>query len=199
MDINQLKEQKAALRQQLKKRRESLDQAYITQASAQITESLLSMGEISAARQLFVYLSFRNEVDTRPLLDALLQAGKRLAVPKILSKTEMIAVQFTGWENLKTAELGILTPTVADPLPGPFDICITPGLGFAEDGSRIGFGAGYYDRWFANNPVQKKIGIAYQCQIEPHLPRDEYDQLMNTIVTDQQVIEINEGETSPTA
>ena len=182
--IRNLEIEKKNLRLMLKSRRAGLVPELRQEYSQRITEKILSLPEIINARTIFTYISCGTELDTHPLINALLDSGKQLAVPKILDRETMVAVQFEDWGQLKPAELGILAPTITEPMEARFDVVITPGLGFTESGDRIGFGAGYYDRWFDRNPDVCKIAPAFEVQLVKDIPVDEYDQPVDQIITE---------------
>ncbi len=183
-----LNDQKQELRQQLKKKRATVAKVLRTNHSETICSKILTLQEIQEAEYIFIYISYANEVETHSLMKTLLAQGKTLAVPRIINKNEMVAVKFNDWHELKPAELGILSPASTEALDTNYDICLTPGLGFTESGKRIGFGAGYYDRWFAENHVDKKIALAFEEQIVENIPTDKYDQLVDMIVTEKRII-----------
>ncbi|MFQ5658940.1 MAG: 5-formyltetrahydrofolate cyclo-ligase [Gammaproteobacteria bacterium] len=186
-----LTDQKAELRNRLKRVRQTVMGETRQRLDQAIRKKLLALSPVSAARSLFCFLSSGTEVDSHGIVETLLQQGKQLAVPKIIDSRTMIAVAFTSWEELAPGQLGILTPNSSEPVQGQIDVCITPGLGFSPCGQRLGFGRGYYDTWFAENPVACKIGIAYECQLIGDLPADETDIAMDILVTEQRVLEIN--------
>ena len=192
MIINKLTQNKQALREQLKDTRSLIPEATAEEFSDRICQNVLSLPEVDTANIVFIFLSYGHEVATNALIETFLAENKTLAVPKILSKNRMIAAKFSSWDDVAPAELGILAPVSSEPLIAEFDICITPGLGFTEQGKRIGYGAGYYDRWFAENPVKHKIALAFESQLLDDIPTDEYDQTVDTIVTEQRVIRIGE-------
>ena len=102
----------------------------------------------------------------------------------------MIAVPFSGWDDLIPGELGILTPRGEDTISGNIDIAITPGLGFTRTGQRIGYGRGYYDQWFSGNSVAHKIALSFEAQILDSLPVTVTDIPVDIIVTEQEIIRI---------
>jgi 5-formyltetrahydrofolate cyclo-ligase len=61
-------------------------------------------------------------------------------------------------------------------------------LGFDRTGGRIGYGAGYYDRFLSKNPGLRKIGIAFACQEIEKLPVDETDMPMDFIITEDGIV-----------
>jgi 5-formyltetrahydrofolate cyclo-ligase len=180
---------KAALRATLKATRGNLGETDRVARSTVIGERLLNLDAVRNACRVFAYLSSGPEVDTHALLRRLLAEGKMVCVPKILSRVEMVACRLTDWSRLAPAQLGILTPmdTVID--RGPFDIALTPGLGFTPAGDRIGFGAGYYDRWFASHAVGLKIALAFEVQVVAAIPVTDRDVPIDLLVTEQRLID----------
>ena len=74
-------------------------------------------------------------------------------------------------------------PANTSPVKIP-DICLIPGLSFSKEGERLGRGKGYYDRYLESFSGVK-IGIAYSEQMQAVLPREEHDELLDGVVTDQ--------------
>lgn len=191
MQHNTLAALKAEIRAKLKQIRASIPADMRTIYSETITRTLLSLAEIQAAHTIFLFISYGNEVHTHELLKYFLNQGKILAVPKILPTKTMIAVPFSRWEDLAPGELGILTPPGEIPYTGDFDVVITPGLGFTPAGYRIGYGRGYYDKWFASHKVNHKIAITFEEQIMDKLPVDDSDVMIDMIVTEKRIIKTN--------
>ena len=186
----QINQQKAETRKMLKTARAKLPEATRLNYSNSITEQVLKLDEIKNARTIFIYISYATEVRTHELIKTLLHAGKTLAVPKIVDSDFMEAETFSSWKDLILGELGILTPGNSEPCSGPFDVALTPGLGFTLSGHRMGFGRGYYDKWFAQNEVSHKIALAYEAQLVEDIPIEDTDVPMEKIVTEQRVITI---------
>ncbi|MDU4698272.1 MULTISPECIES: 5-formyltetrahydrofolate cyclo-ligase [Paenibacillus] len=100
---------------------------------------------------VFCYVSFRDEPDTRPLLASCLAQGDRLLAPKIGAQRSLTLHELSGMADLAPGTWGIPEPAghtaVWPPERYPeIDVIVVPGLAFDLNGGRIGFGAGYYDR-----------------------------------------------------
>ncbi|MFO1435996.1 MAG: 5-formyltetrahydrofolate cyclo-ligase [Gammaproteobacteria bacterium] len=188
-----LSAEKAALRLKLKAARDAIPVSMRETYSAAIRARLLGLKAVQGARRVFIFISNGSEVDTHPLVQGFLAEGREVAVPKIVAKTEMIACRLRDWSGLKAAQLGILSPIATEPVAGHFDLVVTPGLGFTESGRRIGYGAGYYDRWFAAHSVANKIALAFEAQVLPAIPVDENDLPVDAIVTEKRVIAVRNG------
>ncbi|HCL03709.1 MAG TPA: 5-formyltetrahydrofolate cyclo-ligase [Lachnoclostridium phytofermentans] len=163
--------------------------------SSAILEQLLKLPDFMLADDLFTYVSFGKEVNTHELIKSALLFGKRVYVPKVLDKKFMEFYQIEGLEELLPGTLGILEPEpkkLGQMQNERKQIMIVPGLAFDLIGNRIGFGAGYYDRYFIEhpNPNLKKVAIAYDFQIEEELPADQFDIPMQRIVTEKRQIRI---------
>ena len=156
-----------------------------------IRRRLLALPQVGDASVIFIFISHGSEVDTRQCLEELSQQGKTIAVPRILDKQTMIAAAFESWESLRPEQMGILAPQSREPVAEPIDVCITPGVGFSPTGGRLGYGRGYYDRWFSSRPHLFKVALAYECQILDDLPRDETDVLVDMIITEKRIIRVS--------
>ena len=184
-----LKVQKKRLRERLRAKRDALTPEQRQQYSFAVQEKILALEEVRSAQNIFIYISTGTELNTHGLIEIFLQQAKRLAVPRILDRKTMVAVSMTGWEELREAELGILSPVSDKPLEVDFDITITPGLGFTPAGHRIGYGAGYYDRWFDRNHSGLRVAPAYETQVVEDLPTDEFDRPVHRIITEAREID----------
>ena len=188
-----LHEQKKQLRNEIKRRRSLLSEAERLEKSQQIVRFLKKIPEFNQAKTVFCYISYLDEVETHPLISDFLHEKRTLAVPKIMDKTRMLAIPLDDLSNLEPDKLGILTPKSSQTADFDFDIAITPGLGFTEQGDRLGYGRGYYDRWFSKNTVKMKIGIAFEVQIVDELPLEETDLPLDILVTEKRIIDIRKS------
>jgi len=77
--------------------------------------------------------------------------------------------------------------------PGDLSWVLVPGLGFGRDGSRLGRGKGYYDR-LLKEVTGRVIGVAFTEQVEPAMPRDEWDHPMEELLTEEGWLPANSRE-----
>ena len=183
---------KQVVRSELKQARAALSAADRAQFSGQISARLRNLPEVQRAESVFAFISYGNEVDTHGLLQYFLDKGTILAVPKILPEQGMVAIRLHSWDDLVPAQMGILTPRENGERCDSPEVIITPGLGFTREGYRIGYGRGYYDRWFSQHTAGLKIGIAFEAQIRNDLPVDDRDVPVDIIVTEKQLINTRE-------
>lgn len=178
--------EKTLLRERLKQAREVLSPEQRREYDQAIHARLKPC--FRQAETVFCYVSTDTEVNTRVIIDGLRQQGKTVLVPRLVNREYMIAVRFDGWENLQTGQLGILTPDNDEEWQPPVDLCITPGLGFTPDGKRIGYGKGYYDKWFATHPHTTRTAVCYECQVVDDIPMTETDVTVHQIMTEKRTI-----------
>ena len=146
-----------------------------------IEENVLSaFGE---AESFFVYLSFGSEAATEGLVRALLARGKKVCVPRIEGGV-MRSVPYA--EPLEAGAYGILQPK-----GGEETVCrvaLTPLLAVDGEGYRLGYGGGYYDKYFALHPEVLRVGLAYAGQAVEGLPREQTDMPLHAVVTEKGIM-----------
>lgn len=142
--------------------------------------------------QLFCFVSLPQESDTRRILQHALADGKCTAVPRCLPEHQMqfhcLSPELPLEEQLIVGTHGVLEPLellpVVTPDPCARALCLVPGLAFDRKGGRLGYGAGYYDRFLAAYPRLLKIGYAASCYILDAVPMDVTDQKLDGIAAE---------------
>ena len=135
-----------------------------------------------AAESFFVYLSFRTEADTSEIVRALCAQGKKVCAPRLVGR-EMIAAPYT--EALVFNGYGIREPATGG--DEPCEIVVAPLLAADREGYRLGYGGGYYDRYFSAHPNALRVGLCYEGQLTARLPRGRFDLPLHKIVTERGV------------
>lgn len=182
---------KKVLRNFLKEKRINLSSAYVEDCSFKIFEHLKGTN-ISNYNNILVYSDFKNEVKTGVIIDYLLSEGKRVYLPKCNTedKTFVPLEIKTKKFNSIINKYGIDEPQ--DSTDGfseiMIDCVIAPGIAFDEKGNRIGFGAGYYDKFLSKNKSVLKIGLCYEFQIVRSIESCVYDIPMNIVITEKRII-----------
>lgn len=174
--------EKSRLRRELVIARETKPATKKRLHSERICATVLAISPPPAS--VFVYVSLADEVSTRTLIDTFVARGTTVTVPRIVAGGEMRAVRFPGWGEMPAGPLRIPAPRSELAYNGPIESAIVPGLGFTRTGARIGYGAGYYDRWLAVHPHTMRIGVAFECQIIATLPQEPHDIVMHRVITE---------------
>lgn len=188
------RELKQSLRKSMRARRAGIAPAERRARDRRIIKNLCSMPVFREAKSVFCYVSYLSEADTRPVIDDCIRQNRLLAVPRIISHSRMIAVRLNDPAELRPGNMGIPSPLSARAESGPFDIAITPGLAFGPAGERLGYGRGYYDRWFARHRADLKIALAYEIQLVDRLPAEAADRQVDMIVTEERIINAADGD-----
>lgn len=175
----------------------SMDRDEHKRLSLKIVNQLIQTAEFHHAKTIGLTLSQFPEVDTRPLIEAAWQAGKRVTVPKCIKETrDMNFRLITSYTQLETVYMNLLEPIVAETATiekETIDLQIVPGVVFSNEGYRIGFGGGYYDRYLTDYKGHK-LSLAFDCQINGTVPVESHDIPIHKIFTPTREIICQENE-----
>lgn len=184
---------KAVLRKRMRGLRASIPADAIAERSAKIRAALEARPEIARASvvALFWPIEGRNEVDLRPLAEALRARGVRVAFPAIDAETRVMTFRIPADPAaMEERGLGFQEPSPEEPEAAAIDVVVVPALGVDPHGNRIGYGAGYYDRTLPRFcPPAIAIGVAFDFQVLFEVPVTEGDVTIPIVVTDARVIE----------
>lgn len=180
------------LRHEFASLRESLSRAEVESKSRAIFERFLSLPEYIDSDTVMVYISFRNEVETEPIIRDALKRGKRVVAPRTLrEERQLIPHVIEGYEDLEPGAYGILEPKRTCPtvIPKEIDLVIVPGMVFDLRGYRIGYGGGYYDHFLKLVwGTTVKVGIAYDFQIVEKIPDELLDVPVDIVISEERTI-----------
>ena len=148
-----------------------------------IFNKVINHERIKNAQLILIYVSFNREVDTINLINYFLSHNYLLGVPKIENNI-MNFYYINSLDDLTKGYFNILEPNT-NKMVKNFDnsVCITPGICFSHDGYRIGYGKGFYDKFFSTYDVYA-VGLCYKECLINNIPYDEYDKRVNDIITD---------------
>ena len=179
---------KDILRTRVKNMRKSMTHDEVEEKSALICKRLFDSGILDDTKTVMVYFDAFNEVCTRDIISGLFEQGKRLAAP-VTDKTTntLTAYYFTPEDTLIKGAYNITEPPRTSKADfSEIDAIIIPGIAFDRHGNRMGFGAGYYDR-FLENFHGKKIGICYKYQCKYDVPVSEHDIPMDYVINEEEI------------
>ncbi|MBR2330059.1 MAG: 5-formyltetrahydrofolate cyclo-ligase, partial [Clostridia bacterium] len=133
---------------------------------------------------VMVYLSFSSEARTDKLIETLQKQGATVYAPRVENK-EITAVAIG--EDYTLSAWGIREP-VGETYDGEMDVVITPLLAADTQGNRLGYGGGYYDRFFNKDTNARRVGYCYDFQVLQNVPHTDSDQRLQYIITDKRII-----------
>ncbi|MCY4389842.1 MAG: 5-formyltetrahydrofolate cyclo-ligase [Desulfurellaceae bacterium] len=185
--------EKRRLRTLLRQRRRALSAQDVRKNSQRIAARLCAQAMFHQARQILLYSSDENEVETEGLWQAACRRGIDVYYPRVTAdKQEVEFVRRHDNEPLIPGVFDIPVPPGEDLLTSvaQTDLVLIPGVGFDRAGHRLGRGRGYYDRVLRNLLAGAlRVGLAHDYQIVSHIPIDEHDERVDYIVTEKRLIE----------
>ena len=187
---------KKVLRKEILEKRGNVDLNIKKELDKAILNKFYESSYYKNANKIFIYVSYNSELDTKEIINKALEEGKRIFVPRTEYKTKsMDAVKITSLDDLQESGYGILEPSIDEEAidPNKLDLIVVPGVAFDKCGGRIGYGAGYYDRYFKkitneNLDKIKKVVLAYDLQIIEHVPMNEFDVFIDYIISEKQSV-----------
>ena len=190
MDTAALEKQR--LREERLAAREVLSEQERSVLDDRITQKLLETSEYAETTTVLTYVSVSSEVSTRMFIESALRDGKTVAVPRCLPGHCLEFVAITSLDQLIAAPFGLLEPPKELPALAEkqmdASICIVPALLVDTKGYRLGYGAGFYDR-FLSTYSGKKICLAYQQNLSrTTLPHAAFDVAVEVVITESDVL-----------
>ncbi len=178
------REQKKLLRARMKRLRASSSKEDREFWDQDILRRFLALPLVQQTDIFYCYISYGTEVDTHKLISALLSMKKRVACPRMGDGgVDMDFYEIRSFSDTAAGYRGIPEPSLeCRRIQCKNAVVVTPGLAFTENGDRIGYGGGCYDRFFANNPRYPAIGLAYPFQVVPRIPMGQYDCRVDLVV-----------------
>lgn len=150
---------------------------------SKVQENILSNEMVLNSRDILIYISKIDEVDTFNIISALWKMGKNVYVPKVNGRA-MDFYLITSFTELKKGSFGIFEPTSNIKITEFSQACIImPALLIDVNNNRLGYGGGFYDRYLENKEIYK-IGICYSDFIVSSLPVDRFDVPVDEVVTE---------------
>ena len=190
-----INEYKNTLRQRILELRSNLSEQEINDKSQKIIKTLATFPEFSNSKLIMCYVDFRNEVVTKGFITDCLKEGRRVAVPFIFKKDgskEMLASEIFNIDDLRQGAFGLLEPSINSMIevdPKELELIIVPGVVFDYSKNRIGYGAGYYDRFLKKvNKNCYKVGVAFDIQFVNEVLAEEHDIKLDAIITESTVV-----------
>lgn len=185
---------KQNLRKQLLTYRLSLSREQLEVASAQVCSKLIQSKEYDRANQILFYMATKNEINLSAAIERAWSDRKKVLLPRVKGQT-IECIPFEPNDELQTGSFGILEP-INEPNVNPreIDLVLVPGIAFDVKGYRIGYGGGYYDRFFSQYNQLQRVGILEHGQLVPTVYPEPHDQPLHLLITSKQIIKSKKGE-----
>lgn len=195
-DIMEIFNEKKALRKEILTKRKNLDTAEKENMDKKILDRFFESKYYKEAKKIFIYISYDSEIDTIKIIDKAFKDGKKIYVPRTEFESRLMdAVEITSFDNLIKSSYGILEPSINTPYinPNELDLIVVPGVAFDKKGGRMGYGAGFYDRYFKKinkDNIERitKLALAYDFQVLEEVPMSAQDVPVDYIITEKEFI-----------
>ncbi|SHH53271.1 5-formyltetrahydrofolate cyclo-ligase [Clostridium collagenovorans DSM 3089] len=184
------------LRKELREKRHKLSVKEVANKSSYIEIQLDKIISKLNVKNIMLYYSFKNEVSTEKYITKLLNSDFNVILPYSQISTKAIIPYLIKnlKEDLSKSSFGILEPNININSVFPIDkieVVVIPGIAFDIQGNRMGFGAGFYDRFLIKNENMIKIAICYDFQLLNSIPNEPHDVKMDIIITEERVLILN--------
>ncbi len=187
--MSKLKQQKDLIRKKFLKLRLGLSINQIAISSAMITLKLQNMNIFQNAKNFLIYMPINNEVETKYILNMLLESNKKVFLP-VFGKNAWCISKYRLGDDLISGPFNIKQPKkIQRALIGDCDVAIVPGLAFSNIGFRIGYGKGVYDRLLTDSKCIK-IGLCYDFGIVNNFEYESNDVPMDFIISEKRIIKL---------
>lgn len=182
-------ETKKQIRTEILKRRSALSKDEVADKSRAICRKIVSCEQFVQAEIILLYLDFNHEVETGLIWEKAQKMGKHVAAPRLIG-SQMVFARIQSEKDLIPGKWGIPEPKKNCPVIREHDsrtVVIMPGVAFDCSRNRIGYGGGYYDRYFDGYDSVYKIAAAYDLQIVEQVPAEPFDLKPDCIVTESHI------------
>lgn len=201
---------KQSIRQSIIAARQKLAPAERAEFSREITLRILNLPSYKEAGTVLGYMSFGAEFDTRAFVQQALQDGKQVLLPKVNNDTRQLDLYRVSdlQQDLAPGMWDIPEPRAercvrVDALER-VDFILLPGVAFGRDGSRLGYGGGFYDKLLARMNTDAENGrvsagspalvaAAFDMQLITKIPQEATDRKVEWLLTENEVIDCGAG------
>jgi 5-formyltetrahydrofolate cyclo-ligase len=193
-------ESKEEIRKRILDRRKSVKPEELYRSSTAIFNRICGLDRYKGAKVVLVYMDYKNEVMTGDFIARCLEDGKGVALPKVEGTGaehgpayDLAVYRIKAVTDAKPGFKGIPEPEAATTerlAPEEIDLAVIPGVAFDRRKNRIGYGAGYYDRFL--HKLRKdclKVAAAFELQLVEAIPASERDIPVDMVVTEKKIIE----------
>ena len=187
---------KNIIRKSLLAQGQLLSESFILKSSKKIQKSTIEIMGMNSIRNILLYFPYRNEISLNIIMLEIKKYPIDIYVPKIISDKEMkfnLLEDNSFFEKNKFGINEVVSNNFLE--PSSFDIMIIPFVGVDKNGSRLGYGGGFFDRalkTFIKKDVRPTIiGLGYNYQIQDKIFGEVHDIKYDVVITESQIIRYN--------
>ncbi|MBR3701600.1 MAG: 5-formyltetrahydrofolate cyclo-ligase [Clostridiales bacterium] len=181
-----IEEEKKKIRKEIRRRRRELSSKTLSAIDNSLPEFISAIGDkellktLKNAKRIALYRAFDGEVPVDGLAKFFMDKGITCCFPRI-ENDRMVFCDCISLDDSEftVSSLGIKEPDTSKPPvdPGDIDVVVLPALAYNEEGTRLGAGGGFYDRYIGSMGSARPylLGICYEFQICSDVPSDGHD------------------------
>jgi 5-formyltetrahydrofolate cyclo-ligase len=183
------------LRRSLIERRNLFNPSQVRIESELVVRNLKVLITLLSPEQVCAYWPFRNEPDLRSLMSASYTPSIVWGIP-VISQSSENTMKFHRWSpacRMKENRFGISEPEWFEEheiMPSDRTLICAPALTATSSGARLGYGGGYYDRFFATHPSVMKCAIIFDEFFDIPFVVDKHDRAVEWIVTSRRIVRV---------
>lgn len=185
---------KSQIRKEIFNYRKTLSEAFVAENSKKIFEKIIETDWYKEAEGVFLYASYKMEVDTGYITEYSLKCGKTVCMPKVSVEDENLCkmnfYKISSFSDFMEGYKGIPEPVLGLPLYDYFSersIIIIPMVAFDENRTRVGYGKGFYDRYLSTHSFKKVIGVAFEGQKVSEITKNPFDISPEILYTEKNI------------
>jgi 5-formyltetrahydrofolate cyclo-ligase len=171
--------------------RNSLSKGEISKKSSEVEKRLFLLPEFKKSNAILFYASFGKEIETEKMIEKALANKKNVCVPVTSFKDKtLLASSIKGLSDLEKKPNGLIEPRKINSCPiEKIDLIVVPGVVFDEEGYRVGYGGGFYDRLLKKAPRKTvTVGLCFEQNIAKNVPKQSHDAKMDFVISEKRVI-----------
>lgn len=157
-----------------------------------IIQHIENLPEFQKATNILMYVSIHGEVDLTKLFEKY-KEEKKFILPRVNREdSTLLLYHIKSFKDLVKGTFNVSEPkeNLEQIPPEKIEFAIIPGVAFALDGHRVGYGGGFYDRLLKKTSCPT-IGIAYEFQIVENVPDEDHDEKVDIVITEDQATHTN--------
>ncbi len=189
--VYEIRKHKIDIRKQHLERRAAIPAQTRAIRDEKICKNILASAAYRYADVLLLYYPIKAEVNVLPIMEAALAAGKKVAFPRCHAEDHSMVFHYTASkEDFEAGAYGLKEPIATLPAFDPTDIknknvlCVVPAVVYDRRGYRVGYGGGYYDRFFGKfKPAS--VGVVYEEFILRSVPHGRFDISVDVVVSER--------------
>lgn len=187
----EIRKHKTEIREYYLEKRHALTEEFRRENNEKICRNMISSATFRYADTILMYYPKDEEIDLRPIAEAAIAAGKKIAFPRCNPDDHSMVFHYVkSFDELMPGSYNIMEPSEDAPAFSLSEtetsnvVCIVPAVVFDKRGYRIGYGGGYYDRYLSGFHGTK-VGMAYRDFIVNSVPHGRFDLTVDVLMSER--------------